>query len=96
MKAKLLSIVAAGMLLGMAGVASAAEPVKLSAAQMDAVTAGGIAEATALADAFGKFNAATATAVLTTVEVYAIYPTQAGQVTWDLTTAAAQSSSAGL
>jgi len=96
MKAKLLSIVAAGMLLGMAGVASAAEPVKLSAAQMDAVTAGGIASATALADAYGKLNAATATAVLSTVVVYKVLPTQAGQITWDVTTAIAQSSSSAL
>lgn len=96
MKAKLLSIVAAGMFLGMAGVASAAEPVKLSEAQMDGVTAGGIAYAEAYADAYGKFAAASATQVLTTVQVVYTLPTQAGQLTWDLTTAAAASSSAGL
>ena len=96
MKTKLLSTVAAGMLLAMAGVASAAEPVQLSAAQMDAVTAGGIAKALALADAFGKLSAATATAVESSVVVVKIKPTQGGQITWDVTTALAKSSSSAL
>lgn len=59
MKAKLLSTVAAGVFLAMAGVASADEPMKLSAAQMDAVTAGVTGNANGQAYAFGLFYALT-------------------------------------
>lgn len=71
MKATLLSTVAGGMLLAMAGVASANGPVTLNQAQMDAVTAGGLVAgqgfafagqaANPLAGAFalGLFNATT-------------------------------------
>jgi len=59
MKTKLLSAVAAGVFLAMAGVASADEPMKLSAAQLDAVTASGTGTATGQAYAFGWFFANT-------------------------------------
>lgn len=71
MKTTLVTSVAAGMLLAMAGVASA-EPVQLSAAQMDAVTAGdtfpaGIGSATASGAAVGQFVTATQLAAQSTV-----------------------------
>jgi len=65
---KLLSLVAAGSFLAMAGIASAQEPVKLSETQMDAVTAGGLVAGQgfafagqSVALAAGLFNAATLT-----------------------------------
>lgn len=69
MKAKLLNTVAAGALLAMAGVASADEPMKLSAAQLDAVTAGVTGTAVGNAYAFGFITAFT----LNTSDVQAFY-----------------------
>jgi len=79
------TIVASALVLGMGSV-FADEPVALTETQMDAVSAGGFALATSSALAGGLLGAATLTQTLTTVEVQAVYPTQGGQITQDLTT----------
>lgn len=61
MKAKLISTMIAAPLFALSTMAFASEPVQLSAAQMDNVTAGGIAYANALAGALGPSFAATVT-----------------------------------
>ncbi|MDO9141050.1 MAG: hypothetical protein Q7U38_12075 [Methylobacter sp.] len=78
------SIVASVLVIGM-GSAFAAEPVALTETQMDNVTAGGSAVATALGSAFGLFSAATLTSATTSVSVLAVLPTQGGQITQDWT-----------
>jgi len=91
MKAKLLSTLAVGAFLAMAGVASANQPVTLNETQMDAVTAGGTATAIADALALGLAFATTATTALTSTTAIAILPIQGGQIT-TITSAAASSS----
>jgi hypothetical protein len=67
MKYKLLSLVAGGALLAIAGTAHAGQPMQLSAAQMDQVTAGGTGIANAAAVALGDVLADTATQTSTNV-----------------------------
>jgi hypothetical protein len=69
MKAKnLATAIVAVPLLAMSSLVFAAEPVQLSDAQMDGVTAGGIADAQAFAIALGKTTATfTSAAALTQV-----------------------------
>lgn len=95
---KLLNMIVAGALIASAGVVSASdsEPLALTEAQMDNVTAAGTATATALADAFGFVAAATLTQAATAVQVLQIIPTQGGQITVDLTTSASHSEAAAL
>lgn len=77
--------------LGLAGAASAAEP--LTYAQMDAITAGGNAAATAIADAFGV-NTSAATATLAQQIVLGVVVPQLGKVSVIQSTATAASTSA--
>jgi hypothetical protein len=67
MKYKLLSLVAGGALLAIAGTAHAGQPMQLSAAQMDQVTAGSTAIANAAGVALGDVLADTATQTSTNV-----------------------------
>lgn len=90
---KLIAVIAltAGM-----GVAYADEPVALTDAQMDQVSAAGTATSISLANAFGITAAATATLNQTWVSVLAVIPTQAGQLTVDQTYAASSSAAGSL
>lgn len=67
MKTKLVTTLVAIPLLAMSSLVFAAEPMQLSDAQMDGVTAGGLADAMATAIAIGKSTAATQTFTLTTL-----------------------------
>ena len=91
-----LKMIAASVLLVGMSTAYANEPVALSEAQMDNVTAGGSAFATAFGDAFGVIGATTFTAVATSVEVLEIIPIQAGQITVDFTQSLSHSEAAAL
>jgi len=93
---KTLKIIAASALLAGMSVAQANEPVALSDAQMDRVTAAGTATAGALANAFGIIGATTLTSVFTSVEVLDIIPIQAGQITVDQTISVSHSEGAAL
>jgi hypothetical protein len=64
---KFLSLLAGGALLALVGTAHAAQPLTLSAAQMDGVTAGGVAIANGLAVAIGTVQADTVSQTLTNV-----------------------------
>jgi hypothetical protein len=90
---KLIAIIA---LASSMGVAYANEPVALTDTQMDNVSAGGFAFATAFADAFGYISAATQTVNTTNVTVLGIIPTQAGQITVDQAQAWSSSSASAL
>lgn len=70
MKAKLVTTLVAVPLLALSTLAGAAEPVQLSAAEMDGVTAGGISGATALSLAVGRL-AATSTEAFSSAQVLA-------------------------
>ncbi|MGR6034650.1 MAG: hypothetical protein ACU4EQ_10570 [Candidatus Nitrosoglobus sp.] len=86
---------AAGTFFAIAGVAVAADkPVMLSANQMDNVTAGGVANATAAANALGAFMAATTTNTSTSTAATLIIPTEGGQITGVFSLATASSSAA--
>lgn len=85
------TIVASALVIGM-GSAFAAEPVALTETQMDNVTAGGTAVATALGSAFGLFSASTLTAAATSVTILGVLPTQGGQITQDWTQSVSASS----
>jgi hypothetical protein len=67
MKTKLISAVAGAALLAVAGVANAEEPVRLSDAAMDSVSAGAFAVDTQIAAALGGALAVTASVSNTTV-----------------------------
>ncbi|WP_413437316.1 hypothetical protein ACFDAU_12970 [Sulfuriferula sp. GW1] len=67
MNTKLVTTLVAIPLLAMSSMVFAAEPMQLSDAQMDSVTAGGLADAFATAIAIGKSTAATETYTLTTL-----------------------------
>lgn len=73
---KLCAGLAAASMLAMASAALAGEPVKLSNAQMDSVTAGGIggASITLLASAMGTLAAATESQVTTATAVQTANP----------------------
>lgn len=91
MKKSLIALIA-GASFAVAGVAVAADkPVMLSANQMDTVTAGGVANATALSNALGVFMAATNTNISTSTSATSIIPTEAGQITGVLSIATASS-----
>ncbi|MBN2864994.1 MAG: hypothetical protein JXK16_03210 [Thiotrichales bacterium] len=89
------TIVASVLALGM-GSAFANEPVALTEAQMDKVSAGGLALAQAAAAANGLLQAATLTQTATAVQVIAILQTQGGQITQDLTQSASHSEGAAI
>lgn len=76
-------IIAVIALASSMGAAYANEPVALTDGQMDNVSAGGFAFATAFADAFGVVAAGTETITKTQVNVLSVIPTQAGQITVD-------------
>lgn len=65
MKTKLLSMVAAGAFLAMAGVASAQGPVTLNETQMDTVTAGGLGLVAGSGFAYAGPSLATALGMVT-------------------------------
>lgn len=89
-------IFASVLLAGGMSVASADEPVALTEAQMDNVTAAGLATAGAFGDALGVLAATTLTTVGTSVQVVEIIPIQAGQITVDLTQSVSHSEAAAL
>ncbi|WP_198243738.1 hypothetical protein [methane-oxidizing endosymbiont of Gigantopelta aegis] len=93
---KTLKIIAASALLAGMSVAHANEPVTLSDAQMDNVTAAGTGTADAFAGAFGVIGATTYTSVFTSVEVLEIIQIQAGQITVDQTMSVSHSEGAAL
>ncbi len=72
MKTKLYSAIVGATLLAASGLAMAETP--LTTSQMDGVTAGGIATATALAAAAGGFLAATVTETETVVQGLVLVP----------------------
>ncbi len=78
MKTKLYSAIVGATLLAASGLAMAETP--LTTSQMDGVTAGGIATATALAAAAGGFLAATVTETETVVQGLVLVPVQVGGV----------------
>jgi len=82
---KLIKTIIAGVLVVGMGSALANEPVALTEAQMDNVTAGGTAVALSFGNAFGFIGAITNTWVGTSVTVQNVVLTQGGQVTQDLT-----------
>ncbi|MDP3875993.1 MAG: hypothetical protein Q8Q50_03335 [Methylobacter sp.] len=84
------TIVASALVIGM-GSAFAAEPVALTETQMDNVTAGGNAVATAFGSAFGLFSAGTLNAATTSVTILGILPAQGGQITQDWTVSSSSS-----
>ncbi len=86
------TVVASVLVLGMGSAFAANEPVALTETQMDNVTAGGTATATALASAFGLFTGATITNAGTSVVVLWALPTQGGQITKDWTQSVSYSS----
>ena len=88
---KVLKMIAASALLVGMSTAYANEPVALTEAQMDHVTAGGVATALALGNAYGVINAGTLTVVGTSVQVLEIIPIQAGQITVDWTQSSSHS-----
>jgi ABC-type amino acid transport substrate-binding protein len=65
MKLHLISMLAGASLIALAGAANAAQPMALSDAQMDRVTAGAAATANAAALALGDFDATTLTQTAT-------------------------------
>jgi hypothetical protein len=82
-------------LLALAGTASAGQPIPLSNDQMDHVTAGFFANASAAADALGKMTS-TSTQTLANVLVIATAPTEAGGLDLVSSTAVAQSAATAL
>ncbi|MDA8095681.1 MAG: hypothetical protein M0T84_17595 [Betaproteobacteria bacterium] len=92
MNAKLVSTLVAAPLLAMSALAFASQPVQLSAAQMDNVTAGGISGAQALAAAVGSL-VATQTLASANVQVVASQTFEATTINDIATLALAQSSS---
>jgi hypothetical protein len=97
MKKSLITLIA-GASFAIAGIAVAADkPVMLSANQMDTVTAGGTADASAAASAIGLiFGTTTTTTSVDTRAgvVFPTIPTEGGQISWILSTANASSASA--
>jgi len=79
MKTKLIKALVLGAAVSMSGLALA-EPVALNDSQMDEVSAAGLVEAEALADALGLFAASTFVATQTMVEVTSVTPLQNGAV----------------
>jgi len=78
MKTKLYSAIVGATLLAASGLAMAETP--LTTSQMDGVTAGGSATATALAAAAGKYLAATETTTETIVQGVLLVPVQVGSI----------------
>ncbi|MBN2887096.1 MAG: hypothetical protein JXM75_10370 [Chromatiaceae bacterium] len=95
MKTTLHYLLMAGVLAGAVGSVSAAEPLALNAEQLDGVTAAGLANATALADALGILNAAqlTYTNAVVFVSPELSMETQGGQLTYTFSWAQAASES---
>lgn len=73
---KLATAIVAVPLLAMSGLVFAAEPMQLSDAQMESVTAGGFADALATAIAIGKSTAATQTFTETTLQALTPVPSE--------------------
>lgn len=89
---KSLIVLITGAFFATAGVAVAADkPVMLSANQMEAVTAGGVADATAIAQALGAYFATTNTETQTITQATNILPIAAGQLSWVFSSASASS-----
>lgn len=96
MKTKYLASLVAAPLLAISSMASAAEPVQLTASEMDGVSAGVFfASGISIANAVGAVAAATATANTATVGVIAVFPVGLAGVPYvgSLSTAASSSSS---
>lgn len=89
---KLITVIALASCMGIAN----AEPMQLSEAQMDNVSAGGFSFAGAFADALGLLAATTATSTTTQVEVLSITPIQGGQITVDMATSVSASASSAI
>jgi len=104
MKTKLLSMVAAGAFLAMAGVASAQGPVTLNETQMDTVTAGQgllVGAATAFAgistaNANGLFSAATLTQDVALTGIQSVVVNPDVTAIYVFATSTSHSESAGL
>jgi len=95
MKTPLHYMLMVGALAGAIGSVSAAEPLALNAEQLDGVTAGGLASATALANALGILNAAqyTYSSAIVFVSPEMSIETQGGQLTYTYSMATAISES---
>lgn len=90
MKSKLVGALVAVPLLVASGFASADEPVTLTGNQMDTVTAGGTAAATALAQALGGGSASAATAVSAIVQTIQTFSGQTTTIGNDLSQSISQ------
>ncbi len=91
MKTKLYSAIAGAALMAASGLAMAETP--LTTSQMDAVSAGSVAEAYASATALAGVFAQTLTATVTGADALAVIPFQVGSV-WLTASAAASQSTA--
>jgi hypothetical protein len=92
MKSNLIKTLVVVPLLALSSMAFAAEPVQLSAAEMDGVTAGGISGGLALASAVGWY-AATATSAFGSAAVIASWTSEVTTINAVLTLSGASSAS---